>query len=235
MPSPLRCLLIDDEVAAHYVLQHYIEQVDRLKLVGSCYHALEAINFLHRHPVDLLFLDINMPQMNGLQMLETLTHPPKVILTTAHSEFALESYNYTVVDYLLKPIEFARFLKAIDKVVIAQPDGETQHVNVTASVNTSLVVKVDGDWVRILYDDLLYGQSWGNYVKLFTTQQIYLTSMTMTELEQRLPTDQFIRIHKSYLVALNKVTRLSGNEVFMGEIVLPVGLTYRRELVDRLR
>lgn len=235
MPKPLRCLLIDDEVAAHYVLQHYVEQVDRLELVGSCYNALEAINFLHRQPVDLLFLDINMPQMNGLQMLETLTHPPRVILTTAHSEFALESYNYNVLDYLLKPIEFARFLKAIDKVVAAQPDEETQHMSVGAAAPASFVIKVDGDWVRIACDDLLYGQSWGNYVKLFTNQQVYVTALTMTELEQRLPTDQFIRIHKSYLVSLNKIRRLSGNEVLIGEMSLPVGLTYRRELMDRLR
>lgn len=235
MPNPLRCLLIDDEVAAHYVLQHYVEQVDRLTLAGSCYHALEAINFLHRQPVDLLFLDINMPQMNGLQMLETLTHPPKVILTTAHSEFALESYNYNVVDYLLKPIEFARFLKAVDKVVASQAEEETQRVSLPTPMPASFVIKVDGDWVRLAYDDLLYGQSWGNYVKLFTTEQVYVTALTMTELEQRLPTDQFIRIHKSYLVSLNKIRRLSGNEVFLGEALLPVGLTYRRELVDRLR
>ncbi|GAB3496536.1 LytTR family DNA-binding domain-containing protein [Spirosoma knui] len=235
MPNPLQCLLIDDEVAAHYVLQHYIEQVGRLKLVGSCYHALEAINFLHRQPVDLLFLDINMPQMNGLQMLETLSHPPKVILTTAHSEFALESYNYNVVDYLLKPIDFARFLKAVDKVVAAEAEEETQRISFPTPLGASFVIKVDGDWVRLAYDDLLYGQSWGNYVKLFTTKQVYVTALTMTELEQRLPTDQFIRIHKSYLVSLHKIMRLSGNEVFIGETALPVGLTYRRELVDRLR
>lgn len=235
MPNPLRCLLIDDEVAAHYVLQHYVEQVDRLALVGNCYNALEAINFLHRQPVDLLFLDINMPQMNGLQMLETLTHPPKVILTTAHSEFALESYEYNVVDYLLKPIEFARFLKAIDKVVAAQPDDETLRTSQPTPTGGSFVIKVDGDWVRLAYDELLYGQSWGNYVKLFTTQQVYVTALTMTELEQRLPADQFIRIHKSYLVSLNKIMRLSGNEIFISDAPLPVGLTYRRELVDRLR
>ncbi|WP_080240471.1 LytR/AlgR family response regulator transcription factor [Spirosoma rigui] len=235
MPNLLRCLLIDDEVAAHYVLQHYIEQVDRLTLVGSCYHALEAINFLHRQPVDLLFLDINMPQINGFQMLETLTHPPKVILTTAHSEFALESYNYNVVDYLLKPIEFARFLKSVDKVVAAHTEEKTQLGSLPVLTPASFLIKVDGDWVRLAYDDLLYGQSWGNYVKLFTTQQVYLTALTMTELEQRLPGDQFIRIHKSYLVSLDKIRRLSGNEVLVGEAVLPVGLTYRRELVERLR
>lgn len=235
MLNPLRCLLIDDEVAAHYVLQHYVDQVDRLALAGNCYNAIEAINFLHRQPVDLLFLDINMPQMNGLQMLETLTHPPRVILTTAHSEFALESYNYNVVDYLVKPIEFARFLKAVDKVVAAQTEEATQRVSLQTPIPASVVIKVDGDWIRLSYDDLLYGQSWGNYIKLFTTEQVYVTALTMTELEQRLPAEQFVRIHKSYLVSLNKIMRLSGNEVFIGEASLPVGLTYRRELVDRLR
>ncbi|MBN8822770.1 MULTISPECIES: LytTR family DNA-binding domain-containing protein [unclassified Spirosoma] len=233
MPNPLRCLLIDDEQAAHYVLQHYIGQVDQLTLVGNCYDALEAINFLHRHPVDLLFLDINMPQINGLQLLQTLANPPRVILTTAYSEFALESYDYGVVDYLLKPIEFPRFLKAIDKVITVE--GEKQSVQLQAVPEQSLMVKVDADWVRIAYSSLEYIQSWGNYVKLFTAQQVYVTSMTMTEVERRLPSDQFIRVHKSYLVPLAKIHRMSGNEVFIGETALPVGLTYRRELVERLK
>lgn len=234
MPNPLRCLLIDDEPAAHYVLQHYIEQVDQLTVVGDCYDALEAINFLHRQPVDLLFLDINMPQINGLQLLQTLVNPPRVILTTAYSEFALESYDYGVVDYLLKPIEFPRFLKAIDKVVTtAEADGPAATPSIVAE--QSLVVKVDADWVRIAYGDLTYIQSWGNYVKLFTAQRTYLTSATMTEVERRLPSDQFMRIHKSYLVCLAKIRRMSGNEVFIGEAALPVGITYRRELIERLK
>jgi len=233
MPNPLRCLLIDDEQAAHYVLQHYIEQVDQLTLVGNCYDALEAINFLHRHPVDLLFLDINMPQINGLQLLQTLVNPPRVILTTAYTEFALESYEYGVVDYLLKPIEFPRFLKAIDKIVTTEtekPQGAPPIVP-----EQSLVVKVDTDWIRIAFSDLEYIQSWGNYVKLFTAQQVYVASMTMTEVERRLPADQFIRVHKSYLVPLARIRRMSGNEIFMTETVLPVGLTYRRELIERLK
>lgn len=233
MPNPLRCLLIDDEQAAHYVLQHYIEQVDQLTLVGNCYDALEAINFLHRHPVDLLFLDINMPQINGLQLLQTLANPPRVILTTAYTEFALESYEYGVVDYLLKPIEFPRFLKAIDKIVTT----ETEKPQGTPLIvpEQSLMVKVDADWIRIAFSDLEYIQSWGNYVKLFTAQQVYVASMTMTEVERRLPADQFIRVHKSYLVPLARIRRMSGNEVFIGETALPVGLTYRRELIERLK
>lgn len=231
----LDCLIIDDEQAAHYVLQHYIGRVDRLKLVGNCYHALEAINFLHRQPVDLLFLDINMPEMGGLQMLQTLTNPPRVILTTAHAEFALESYNYNAVDYLLKPIEFARFLKGVDKVLLTYPENERHIASAPTVSHQSFMIKVDGDWIRIAFDELLYSQSWGNYIKIFTPDREYLTPLTMTELEERLPADQFMRIHKSYLVSLPKVGRMSGNEVHIGATTLPVGLTYRRELLERLQ
>lgn len=233
MLKPLRCLLIDDEQAAHYVLQHYIKQVDQLTLVGDCYDALEAINFLHRQPVDLLFLDINLPQINGLQLLQTLVNPPRVILTTAYSEFALQSYEYAVVDYLLKPIEFPRFLKAIDKVIKTSADQQPPAIPVVAE--QSMMVKVDTDWVRLAFSSLDYIQSWGNYVKLFTEQHVYVASMTMTEVERRLPSEQFIRIHKSYLVPLSKIQRMSGNEIFIRDTALPVGLTYRRELIERLK
>ncbi|WP_420155801.1 LytR/AlgR family response regulator transcription factor [Siphonobacter sp.] len=234
MLNRLRCLIVDDETAAHYVLQHYMAQVDQLELVGNCYDALEAINFLHRQPVDLLFLDINMPQITGLQLLQSLAHPPRVILTTAYSEFALESYEYGVVDYLLKPIELPRFLKAVDKVVASAEKEKKQETPELVSPQ-SLVIKVDADWMRIPYSELAYIQSWGNYIKVFTAQQMYLVAMTMTEVERRLPSTQFMRIHKSYLIPLNKIDRMSGNEVFVGTAVIPVGLTYRRELIDRLK
>eukprot|EP01034_Spumella_vulgaris_P020021 gene20021-25636_t len=115
------CLIVDDEAAAHYVLVNYIERVERLELAGQCYNVLEAINFLHQHPVDLLFLDINMPEMSGFDLLKSLSNPPKIIITTAHSEYALESYEYWAIDYLLKPIEFPRFLKSIDRFLATLP------------------------------------------------------------------------------------------------------------------
>lgn len=234
MTSQFKCLIVDDEQAAHYVLQHYIRQVDQLELIGNCYDALEAINFLHRQPVDLLFLDINMPQITGLQLLQTLAHPPRVILTTAYSEFALESYEYNVVDYLLKPIEFPRFLKAVDKIIVATEIERNQTVVETKSAQ-SIVVKVDADWVQIPYEEIAYIQSWGNYVKVFTARQMYLAAITMTEVERRLPSKLFMRIHKSYLVPLHKISRMSGNEVMVGTATLPVGMTYRRELIERLK
>ncbi|CCH52849.1 putative response regulatory protein ypdB [Fibrisoma limi BUZ 3] len=237
MIEPLRCLIVDDEIAAHYVLENYIGRMDRLVLAGQCYNALDALNFLHRQPIDLLFLDINMPELTGLELLSSLSYAPRTILTTAYTEFALQGYDFGVTDYLVKPIPFPRFLKAVDRVLAQQPAlVGSPTVSAPASVipTDSIMVKVDADWIRVKLDELLYAQSWGNYVKLFLPGRMLLTPLTTTELESRLPTDQFIRIHKSYIVALNKIERLSGNTLHIGDTDLPVGITFRRELTDRL-
>lgn len=234
----LKCIIVDDERGAHLVLQHYVSQIDRLELVGSCDNALEAINLMHTMKVDLVFLDINMPQMSGLEMLSTLKNKPLVIFTTAHSDYALESYSYDVVDYLLKPIQFTRFLKAVDKAFyhygLGLPD-KTVNTPPSAQYETSIVIRVDGDWLRIEMDDIRYAQSWGNYVKIFTDAHTYLTALTLSELDQRLPHSQFVRVHKSYLVSIKRITRISGNALYINEISLPVGLTYRRELLEQFK
>lgn len=236
MSEKFRCLIVDDESAAHYVIVSYIERIDRFELAGQCYNVLEAINFLHQNQVDLLFLDINMPELSGFDLLKTLTNPPRVIITTAYSEFALESYEYWVIDYLLKPIEFPRFLKSIDRFLISLPaEVQAPGEEPEQDDNRPFMVKVDGEQVRIFPDELVYAQSLGNYVRLITTRQNYLASITTTELEHRLSPGRFMRIHKSYIVALDKITRHGNGFVFLGETELPVGITYRRELSERLR
>ncbi|GAA3746036.1 response regulator transcription factor [Flavobacterium sp. GN10] len=230
MRETKRCIIVDDEPAAHYVLANYIKQNPQLELVFQGYNGIEAMNYLRENPVDLMFLDINMPEISGMELLKILPTHPKTILTTAYSEFALESYDYGVIDYLLKPIYFPRFLKAIDRFFAT----ESVKQKAEETVN-SVSVKVDGYLMDIELDQLLYAQSFGNYVKLHTTKRTYLASITTTEFEKCLPEKSFMRIHKSYIVALDKIDATEKDFVVIKNERIPIGITYKRELTDRLK
>ncbi|WDF66399.1 LytR/AlgR family response regulator transcription factor [Flavobacterium sp. KACC 22763] len=230
MRETKRCIIVDDEPAAHYVLANYIKQNPQLELVFQGYNGIEAMNYLRENPVDLMFLDINMPEISGMELLKILPTHPKTILTTAYSEFALESYDYGVIDYLLKPIYFPRFLKAIDRFFAT----ESVKQKAEETVN-SVSVKVDGYLMEIELDQLLYAQSFGNYVKLHTTKRTYLASITTTEFEKCLPEKSFMRIHKSYIVALDKIDATEKDFVVIKNERIPIGITYKRELTDRLK
>jgi DNA-binding LytR/AlgR family response regulator len=231
MKEPKKCIIVDDEPAAHYVLANYIKQNPQLELVFQCYNGIEAMDYLRENKVDLMFLDINMPEISGMELLKILPTHPKTILTTAYSEFALESYDYGVIDYLLKPIYFPRFLKAIERffaldIVKAEPE---------EVIVNSINVKIDGYLIDIELDQLLYAQSFGNYVKLHTVKKTYLASITTSELEKCLPEKSFMRIHKSYIVAIDKIDDADKDFVFIKKEKLPIGITYKRELTDRLK
>lgn len=230
MRDTKRCIIIDDEPAAHYVLANYIKQNPQLELVFQGYNGIEAMNFLRENTIDLMFLDINMPEISGMELLKILPNPPRTILTTAYSEFALESYDYGVIDYLLKPIYFPRFLKAIDRFFSM----DTTKAKEEEIIN-SVSVKVDGYFIDIELDQLLFAQSFGNYVKLHTAKRTYLASITTTELEKCLPEKNFMRIHKSYIVALDKIEETEKDFVVIKQEKLPIGITYKRELSDRLK
>jgi len=231
MKETKKCIIVDDEPAAHYVLANYIKQNPQLELVFQGYNGIEAMDFLRENKVDLMFLDINMPEISGMELLKIIPTHPKTILTTAYSEFALESYDYGVIDYLLKPIYFPRFLKAIDRFFA------TENVKIKEEeviVNT-VSVKIDGYFMDIELDQLLFAQSFGNYVKIHTVKRTYLASITTTELEKCLPEKNFMRIHKSYIVALDKIEESEKDFVLIKKEKLPIGITYRRELTDRLK
>lgn len=231
MKEPKKCIIVDDEPAAHYVLVNYIKQNPRLELVFQCYNAIEAMDYLRENKVDLMFLDINMPEITGMELLKIIPTHPKTILTTAYSEFALESYDYSVIDYLLKPIYFPRFLKAVERFFSTE---NTKMKSEEAEVNV-VSVKVDGYFMDIELNQLLFAQSFGNYVKLHTLKKIYLASITTGEFEKCLPEKSFIRIHKSYIVALDKIESTEKDFVIIKKEKLPIGITYRRELSDRLK
>jgi DNA-binding LytR/AlgR family response regulator len=221
---------VDDEPAAHYVLMSHIRYVSQLELVQQCYNAIEAINYLRQHPVDLMFLDINMPEISGIEMLKSLKHPPRTILTTAYSEYAMESYDHGVVDYLLKPINLPRFITATERYfelsVRKEPERESQ---------SFIMVKTGGVNTRIELDDILYAQSLGNFIRICTFQKTYIVSLTTSELEETLPDNQFLRIHKSFIVSLNKIHEYGKDTVTINDQKMPVGITYRQKLYERLK
>jgi DNA-binding LytR/AlgR family response regulator len=230
---PLKCLTIDDEPLAHTILESYIGQVSSLQLVGKCYNAVEAINFLHQNPVELIFLDIQMPMLTGLEMLKTLENAPAVILTTAYSEFALESYDFGVSDYLLKPIRFERFLKAVNKII--QREKEPKTIEPTAlPTDAHILVKHEGVMHRIAFADILYVEGYGNFVKIHVADKYILVAETMADIQTRLPT--FLRIHKSYLLNINALDKIEGNRIFLkNNKELPLGNSFKQAVLEKLR
>lgn len=232
--SVKKCIIIDDEPAAHYVLANYISQNPSLELVFQGYNGVEALEYLENHSIDLMFLDIDMPEISGIEMLQKLAKPPRTILTTAYSEFALESYEYGVLDYLLKPIYYPRFVKAIDRFF--ELEGTVQAPEIKEEeVTGSIYVKVDSDTIPIEMNSILYAQSYGNYVKIFTQKRNYLATITTNDLERMLPSSQFMRAHKSYIIALDKVDEVMKDHVVIKRNPIPIGITYRRELAEKLR
>ncbi len=230
----LNCLIVDDEILAQDVIEKYVMTIPTLKLVGKCDNAVEAISFLHNNQVDLLFLDLNMPELSGLEMLKTLTSPPKVILTTAYSEYALESYEYGVVDYLLKPIKLERFIKAVNKVVEQYSD---QSTNESLSDNLpvqTIFIKEDQITYQVNQSEILYVEAYGNYLKVHTTGKVYVTRDTMHEMEKKLPEELFMRVHKSFIISLLKIASVSGNRIYIKKQEIPVGEIYKIALKKKI-
>ncbi|MCL7986710.1 response regulator [Sphingobacterium sp. lm-10] len=222
-----RCIIIDDEPAAHYVLVSHIEKNANLKLVAQFYNAVDALNYLRNNPVDLQFLDIDMPEISGIELLKSLSNVPKTILTTAHSQYALESYDYGVIDYLLKPISLTRFIKSTERFLSLYHKDEYVEP-------TEISVKVDGKSVTIVTENIGYIQSYGNYVKIFA-HKIYLVSTTTQVILAGLSSRSFMRIHKSYIVNMDKIAAHTESEVIINNERLPIGITFKREFLQRVQ
>ncbi len=221
--------IIDDEILARKVLEDYCAKIDNFELVVSTGNPLEFVNFTQQNEVDLIFLDIEMPELNGMEILRSMINPPKVILTTAYSEYALESYNYGVVDYLLKPVKIERFLKAINKVSaskIIQPKKDRG--------SEELQIKHDGMPVNISFKSILYIQSFGNYLKIFTDSRMYLISETLTNITILL-SENFQRTHKSYIANLDRVNKATRTYVLIENNKVPVSTTYKVIVFEKLK
>ena len=229
--AKIQCIIVDDEPAAHYVLANYIGQNPELELVFQGYNGVEALQYLENHSPQLMFLDIDMPGLSGMELLKKLKNPPRTVLTTAYSEFALESYDYGVMDYLLKPIYYPRFVKSLKRFAeLSAPAEITENIPASGSIS----VKVDSDNLDIELEQILYAQSFGNYVKIFTPRRYYMATITTNELERVLPSTHFMRAHKSYIVALDKVDEVHKDHLVIRRTEVPIGITYRRELAEKM-
>ena len=232
------CLAVDDEPPALDVLKKYISSVQSLELLGTCADAVEALNFIRQRSVDLIFLDIQMPQILGTDFLRTLKNPPKVIFTTAFRKFAIEGFELDAVDYLLKPISFERFLKAVNKVMDASLNGtltlENEQQNKTATDN-SIYFRSDRKMIKVNLADILYIESLKDYIKVVATSGTVITKQSISSIEQDLPKDMFIRIHRSYIVSVSKIESYNQELVWVAKQELPISRMYRHEVTRFLQ
>ncbi len=226
-----RCLIIDDEPLARQLMESHVRQVKSLHLVASCETAIEAFEILHRESIDLLFLDIQMPGITGLNFLKSLKNPPEVIFTTAYMEYAVEAFELEAVDYILKPVTFERFMKAVQKIGSAKEP--TQHQPATGS-EEAIFIKVNKRLVRIAFPDIVYIEGFGDYIKVITSQTTHISYSSLNKLEELLPEQQFIRIHKSFIINFRHIQFVEGNFVRIQDKELPIGITYKEALLNRL-
>jgi DNA-binding LytR/AlgR family response regulator len=226
----LKCFIVDDEPPAIRIIESYISKLENAEVAGKAMNAVEAFNFLRKEPVDILFLDINMPEISGLNLLKLLKDPPVVILTTAYSEYALESYDYNVTDYLLKPIRFERFILAFEKARAKK----IHAVNpVQAEDSGHFEFKTNEGPRKIPFREIKYVQSLGNYIKVFADNHSYITLLSTRDAENALPKSGFVRIHKSYIVNIVRVSSYSSESVTIEGVNLPIGKTYKKYFIER--
>jgi len=235
IPMKIKCLIVDDEPLAQRVVEKYLLQVPYLECVGKCLDAIEAMEALKEQKVDLIFLDINMPRLSGINFLKTLKNPPMVIITTAYTEYALEGYELDVLDYLKKPFSFERFIKAVNKAI---EKGEQLKSHTTESISSKniqyIFVKSNKKTINVEIDNICYIEALGDYVKIFTTEGHIVTYQSLKGIEKLLPGDRFFRIHKSFIVALSKIVSIEGNMVNVERGTLPIGNNYKQSFFQKI-
>jgi DNA-binding LytR/AlgR family response regulator len=227
----IHCVIADDEQLSRDILKAYIERTAQLQLMAECRNGMEVFDVLKQQKVDLLFLDIQMPVLTGIELLKTMLHPPKVILVTAYREFALEGYELNVLDYLLKPVSFTRFLKAVDKY--STPPNGSAPVSRTETI-PFIDVRSDKKTIRVPLPDIVSLEGMKDYVRIQTMTASIITHQTLQYFEDQLPKDQFIRVHRSYIIALEKVTAFTASSVEVRGKEVPIGAFYQQQVMMRL-
>lgn len=221
----MRCLIVDDEHLSRKGLEDFVNQTSFLEHAKSLPSALEAVTFLKHNPVEIMFLDIQMPDMTGIELMNILDHPPKVIFTTAHREFALDGFDLNVVDFLLKPFSYSRFLKAVHKTISTdhQSESKPDHEN-------HIFIKSDGMIIKILTDEILFVETAKDYVLIHTIKEKFLTLISLKHIEEELPKEKFIRVHRYYLIGLRHVRKLEGNLIYIGDHKIKISRALRNQV-----
>jgi DNA-binding LytR/AlgR family response regulator len=233
MERKTKCLIVDDEPHAIEVLKTYIAATPALQIAGECSNAVAAFDFLQKNTVDLIFLDIQMPRLNGIEFMKSLTQSPKIVFTTAYREYALEGFDLGAVDYLLKPISFDRFLKAVYRLTLTNARHEPERQE--HSSERFLYFRADRKMVKVYLNDILYIESLKDYVKIITSKGQIITKQSISSVEEMLPEGEFMRIHRSFVVAVRKIDSYTSNDITIGKTELPVGPLYRHEITKKIQ
>jgi len=225
----IKCIIVEDETLAQDVLVSHLQKTSGWELVGVCRNAPEALEALKTQEVDVMFLDIRLPGMSGLNFLRSLPDPPLVVLTTAYAEYAVESYEFSVIDYLLKPISFERFSKAVNKIVDGRLFSQAGQDKLPGD---HIFIKSNSKFFKVNFSEILYIEGMKDYLKIHTPEYTLVTHQTMNEVEKTLPSRQFIRVHKSYIVAIGHIRTIYGNSVELGKVTIPIGINYKETVMN---
>ncbi len=227
----IKCIIVEDETLAQDVIKDHLGKIKEFKLVGAYRNALEAMEALRSKEVDVMFLDIYLPGMTGLDMLRSLADPPLVVLTTAYAEYALESYEFSVIDYLLKPISFERFSKAVNKIKEGRLFSQVGREQGRQSQD-HIFIKSNNKFFKVNFSEIIYIEGMKDYLKIHTSEYTLVTHQTMNDMEKILPASQFIRVHKSYIIALGQIRTIYGNSIELGKTTIPIGINYKENVMN---
>jgi DNA-binding LytR/AlgR family response regulator len=225
----IRCAIVDDEEMSRKNIEQLVKRVSDLKLVVVCKDAIEASNALRNENVDLVFLDVEMPEMTGIELIKSLKHKPEIVLVTSKENYAVEAFEYDVADYIVKPATYERFLKAYDRVKVRMTTDDENSVN-----NDAVFVKVDSQLVKVKTSDILWVEAFGDYVNINTEHDKFIVHSTMKGMENKLSPEQFLRVHRSYIVRLEKIKAIEETIIIIGKKLIPIGDSYRSSLMKRL-
>jgi len=228
------CIIVDDDPASIKVLEQLVQKATQLTLVGNAKDAMEAMNYLQNNRIDIVLLDIEMPGMSGLDFIDTLKEKPEIILVTSQKDYAIKAFDYEVTDYLLKPVGFQRFLKAINRAATNINQKEQSSNNHQQQKPTTIFVKEKNQFTRLEKNEILFVEAYGDYVNIYTNKKKYTIHSTMKNMENKLAEDNFMRVHRSYIVNLDKIETFDENLVFIEQNMIPIGGSFKDKLLQRL-